>query len=179
MRRSVKFGSTSLHTPEQLTANLLSLIPQLAVRIPNSPFSNIQSLHIKTSTSISLPIYNCTLDDAGRFSGPTAEEVAAVEKRRGEKAAQQELKEQKEREREVRRKERSATKEGKGRAEKKRKAPVAGDVEVDETDLPLDTPLTDATETARPVKKSKKAPAKAVEEIDESVSKRKSSKKAA
>ncbi|KAM0790520.1 hypothetical protein ACM66B_003391 [Microbotryomycetes sp. NB124-2] len=119
---SIKIGSLELHDQDQLVANLLSAIPQLAVRIPESPFSNIQSLHIKTSTSTSLPIYNAQLNQEGIFAGPTKEEieakkVAAVEK------------EKREAEKEERRKERSATKDGRGRAEKKRKATTEADAE--------------------------------------------------
>ncbi|KAK4046464.1 proteasome-interacting protein cic1 [Microbotryomycetes sp. JL201] len=123
---SIKIGSLELHDEAQLVANLLSAIPQLAVRIPESPFSNIQSLHIKTSTSTALPIYNARLNDEGVFAGPTQEEIEA------KKAAAKE-KEKREAEKEERRKERSATKEGKGRVEKKRKAAEDNDAQ-DEPD---------------------------------------------
>ncbi|KAM0751162.1 ribosomal protein L1, partial [Meredithblackwellia eburnea MCA 4105] len=60
---SIKFGSTSLHTPTELLSNLISLIPTLAPRLPSGGWSNVQSLHIKSSTSTSLPIFNTSLDD--------------------------------------------------------------------------------------------------------------------
>jgi ribosome biogenesis protein UTP30 len=131
-------------------------------------FSNIQSLHIKTTTSVSLPIYNCTLDAQGRFAGPSEDEVKAVEKRRAEKEAEEDARAQKELEREERRKERSATKEGKGRAEKKRKTPGGGaeqDVVVEEVEIPVTEPIVEATEVERPAKKAKKA--KTVEVVEE------------
>ena len=139
---TIKFGSTGLHTPEQLKDNLLVLIPQLAVKIPESDFGNIQSMHIKSSTSTSLPIYNQSLDDEGVFKGPSEEELRVIAEKKVEK-------ERKQKERDERRKERSATKEGKGRAEKKRKAGGAasedgegeGSVVVEETELALTKPI--------------------------------------
>lgn len=162
---SIKVGSTSVHTPAQLSANLLALIPQLAVRIPDCPFSNIQSLHIKTNTSISLPIYNTTLDGEGRFAGPSKEETEAIAKRQAEKEEAKAEQARKEAEREERRKERSATKEGKGRAEKKRKAPSAASEDgeetvVEEVEIPVTEPIVEASATsaASPaVKKAKKS----------------------
>lgn len=171
---SIKIGSTSVHTPAQLQANLLALIPQLAVRIPNSDFSNIQSLNIKTSTSIALPIYNTTLDTAGRFAGPSKDETDAIAKRQAEKDAAKAEQERKEAEREERRKERSATREGKGRAEKekKRKAPASDDGEdkvvVEEETIPLTKPIVEASESPAPKKKSKTAPATAEVKVKKS-----------
>lgn len=177
---SIKVGSTAIHTPAQLSANLLALIPQLAVRIPDSPFSNIQSLHIKTSTSISLPIYNTTLDGEGRFSGPSKEETEAIDKRAAEKEAAKAEQERKEQEREERRKERSATREGKGRAEKKRKAASAASddgeekVVVEEVEIPVTEPIAEAeaAEAAPPAKKAKKAKKEAAAPVEGKKSKK-------
>ena len=73
---SIKLGSLSNHTLEQLYENLVAVIPHLAVRMPMGGWDNVQSLHIKTTTSTSLPIWNCALamGDAdakeGRFFAP-------------------------------------------------------------------------------------------------------------
>lgn len=166
--RAIKIGSTSLHTSSQLLENLLSLLPQLAVKIPNSTFNNIQSIHIKTTTSTALPIYNISLDK--RFAGPSQEEIAAREKRLKEK---EEKKAEKEREREERRLERSATKDGKGRGKKQKKEKVEGEKggkreRDEEIELDLEAPIVaDGGEEKeeRPMKKAKKSNSKVVEEI--------------
>lgn len=66
---AVKIGplsppSTDSHsfTTDQLLANLLSVIPHLAVRIPLGGWGNVQSLALKTSRSAALPIWSCSLD---------------------------------------------------------------------------------------------------------------------
>jgi ribosome biogenesis protein UTP30 len=70
---SIKVGSLDAHTPEQLQENLLAIIPHLAIKLPLGGWDNVQSLHIKTTSSIALPIWNCSLGDAsdeskeGRF----------------------------------------------------------------------------------------------------------------
>lgn len=164
-------------------SNLLALIPQMAVRIPNSDFSNIQSLHIKSSTSISLPIYNTSLDEAGRFKGPSETEISAVAARKAAKEAEKAEKAARAAEKEERRKERSATKEGKGRMEKKRKAPSAasedGEVDVEEVELPVTEPIAEASESVKEKKKSssKKKAAKEVTTIKEDVPPKKKAKK--
>ena len=91
----------------------------------------MQSLHIKTSTSTALPIYNTTLDDAGLFSGPTAEDVAGKERALAAKAVLQAERDEKLRLKEVRRLERSATASGKGREEKKAGKRKASELDAD------------------------------------------------
>ncbi|GAA5929868.1 ribosomal L1 domain-containing protein [Sporobolomyces koalae] len=154
---SIKIGTTSLHTPAELLANLQAVLPYIATRIPNAPstFSNVQSLHLKTSTSTSLPIYNAKLED--RFTGYelTEEEQKAKDDKLAEKKRIKEEKEQ-------RKKERSATKDGQGRLEKKR---TADEEETEETEKAQEQEEQEVTEAApakkeeaekRPNKKAKK-----------------------
>jgi ribosome biogenesis protein UTP30 len=90
---AIKIGSLAAHTPEQLRENLLAIIPHLAVRIPNGGWDNVQSLHIKTTTSMALPLWNCSLAEDGegeaasRFFIPeiNEEEVEAKKKAKQEK----------------------------------------------------------------------------------------------
>lgn len=128
----------------------------------------MQSLHIKTSTSTALPIYNTTLDDAGLFSGPTAEDVAGKERALAAKAVLQAERDEKLRLKEVRRLERSATASGKGREEKKAGKRKASELDaedavvVEEVSLDLSAPIVDTdaeaqVEPAPKVKKSKKS----------------------
>jgi ribosome biogenesis protein UTP30 len=182
---SIKIGTTALHSPTELYDNLIALLPQLAVRLPHGGFENVQSLHIKTSTSVSLPIYNTSLDVAGRFSGPSASEVNAVERKAAEKLVIKEAKEEKVRVRETRRIEREVEKEkreksqkeggSKERKERKRKLAEASEADssiggsiaggkevVEEQILALDAPITEKV-----VKKSKKAVVAAKEEVVE------------
>ncbi|GAA5901227.1 ribosomal L1 domain-containing protein [Sporobolomyces salmoneus] len=154
---SIKLGTTSLHTPSELVSNLLAVLPYVATRIPNAPstFANVQSLHLKTSTSTSLPIYNSKLED--RFTGYelTEEEKKVKEEKLAEKKRLKEEKEQ-------RKKERSATKDGQGRLEKKRSADEEETEEVEkaqeeEKEVTEAAPAKKAEgEAKRPSKKVKK-----------------------
>ncbi|GAA5823861.1 hypothetical protein JCM10212_006832 [Sporobolomyces blumeae] len=157
---SIKLGTTSLHSPSELYDNLLAVLPYIASRIPNAPstFGNVQSLHLKTSTSTSLPIYNAKLSD--RFTGY---ELTEEEKKQKEDKLKE--KERIKAEKEQRKKERSATKDGKGRLEKKRtadeeEADEVGKAEKDEDKVTEAVPAkeTEAAEK-RPSKKAKKVKA--------------------
>ncbi|KAI5989121.1 ribosomal protein L1p/L10e family-domain-containing protein [Pisolithus albus] len=68
---SVKVGVLS-QTPKQILANIQTALPAIASRIKDG-WENIQCLHIKTSSSISLPIWSCELstDAGGRWAGLT------------------------------------------------------------------------------------------------------------
>lgn len=56
--------------PSQIIDNIKTAIPAVAKAIKGN-WDNIQSLNIKTNSSVSLPIWSCTLDDAegGRWHG--------------------------------------------------------------------------------------------------------------
>jgi ribosome biogenesis protein UTP30 len=62
--RAVKFGIVS-QKPSEILANLKSALPAIAKKIWGG-WENIQSIHIKTNSSVSLPIWMCSLDDSGR-----------------------------------------------------------------------------------------------------------------
>ncbi|KXN82821.1 Putative ribosome biogenesis protein C8F11.04 [Leucoagaricus sp. SymC.cos] len=62
---SIKIATLS-HTPAQILSNTIKAIPAVAAHIPGG-WDNIQSLMIKTNTSVSLPIWSCNLDE--RWSG--------------------------------------------------------------------------------------------------------------
>lgn len=89
---AIKIGSLASHTPEQLHDNLLAAVSYLAVRLPGG-WDNVQSLHIKSTTSTSLPLWSCSIDDGaegssgGRFFVPEAnnEEIEAKKKAKAEK----------------------------------------------------------------------------------------------
>ncbi|KAI6027455.1 ribosomal protein L1p/L10e family-domain-containing protein [Pisolithus microcarpus] len=71
---SVKVGVLS-QTPKQILANVQTALPAIASRIKDG-WENIQCLHIKTSSSISLPIWSCELstEAEGRWAGLTIDE---------------------------------------------------------------------------------------------------------
>ncbi|BGP27656.1 ribosomal protein L1 superfamily protein [Rhodotorula toruloides] len=119
---SIKLGTTDLHSASDLLANLDAVLPYIASRIPQVPssFSNIQSLHLKTSTSTSLPIYNAPLSERFEGTGLTAEQEKERAEKLEKKKAEKEERRKRDEEREARKKEQSATKDGQGRFEKKR-----------------------------------------------------------
>lgn len=66
---SIKVGTLS-QNPDHILANLKVALPAIAKNI-QSGWDNIQAFHIKTNSSISLPIWSCTLDEkvGGRWDG--------------------------------------------------------------------------------------------------------------
>ena len=59
--------------PSQILENLKTALPAVVQHIKDS-WDNVQSLFIKTNSSVSLPIWTCNLDDSneGRWDGLTA-----------------------------------------------------------------------------------------------------------
>ncbi|KAK0222134.1 ribosomal protein L1 [Armillaria fumosa] len=66
---AIKIGNMT-HTPAQILANLKVALPVIAKRISGG-WDNVQALSVKTSTSVSLPIWSCSLGDkeGGRWEG--------------------------------------------------------------------------------------------------------------
>lgn len=66
---SVKIAPTSF-TPAQVLDNLTTALPSVVKNIKGG-WENVQSLHIKTSASVALPIWSCDLGagEGGRWSG--------------------------------------------------------------------------------------------------------------
>ncbi|RDB18954.1 putative ribosome biogenesis protein C8F11.04 [Hypsizygus marmoreus] len=69
---SIKIGTLS-QKPTHILANLETALPIIANHIQGG-WENIQALHIKTNSSVSLPIWTCNLDEGegGRWNGLTA-----------------------------------------------------------------------------------------------------------
>ena len=91
--RAVKFGIIS-QTPSEILANLKSALPAIAKKIWGG-WENIQSIHIKTNSSVSLPIWMCSLDGSGRgrWGGSAAliTEPASAEENEGTSTSHQKL----------------------------------------------------------------------------------------
>ncbi|TFK20411.1 ribosomal protein L1, partial [Coprinopsis marcescibilis] len=70
---SVKIATLS-QKPAQVLANLQKALPTIIANIKDG-WENIQSLHIKTNSSVSLPIWSCSLDssEGGRWHNLEAE----------------------------------------------------------------------------------------------------------
>jgi ribosome biogenesis protein UTP30 len=68
---SIKIGVIS-QTPQQILSNLVTALPAVVSNIKDN-WDNVQSFHIKTSGSVSLPIWTCELG-----TGETARWSAAV-----------------------------------------------------------------------------------------------------
>ncbi|CAA7265519.1 unnamed protein product [Cyclocybe aegerita] len=66
---SIKVGKMS-QKPSQIVQNVQTALPAIAKAVQGG-WDNIQSFHIKTNASMSLPIWSCSLDDAegGRWDG--------------------------------------------------------------------------------------------------------------
>lgn len=65
--------------PSQIVENIKSAIPAIAKVIPGG-WDNIQSLLIKTNSSVSLPVWSCSLEDtnSGRWHGLGLKEVSVA-----------------------------------------------------------------------------------------------------
>jgi len=74
---AIKIGTTA-QDPSQIFENLQTALPRIVEKIPRK-WKNIQSLHVKTSDSISLPIYN-SLPDEPSVIKTGKKEVKAIEK---------------------------------------------------------------------------------------------------
>lgn len=70
MYSSIKIG-TITQSLAHILDNLRSALPAIAKRIDGG-WDNIQSFHIKTNTSVSLPIWSCKLGEDGRWKAPIA-----------------------------------------------------------------------------------------------------------
>ncbi|KAL4249208.1 hypothetical protein ABKN59_006947 [Abortiporus biennis] len=70
---SIKVGTLS-QTPAQIIANIKSALPAV-VKVIKDGWNNVQNLHIKTSSSASLPIWTCDLGsgEGGRWDGLDAD----------------------------------------------------------------------------------------------------------
>ncbi|KAI0075089.1 ribosomal protein L1 [Panus rudis PR-1116 ss-1] len=89
---SVKIGTTS-QSPAHILANLKTALPHI-VKVIKGGWDNIQSLHIKTNSSVSLPVWSCQLGDGegARWDGLTkqVEEKAKKDAANGKKRAAEE-----------------------------------------------------------------------------------------
>ncbi|KAJ4496941.1 ribosomal protein L1p/L10e family-domain-containing protein [Lentinula lateritia] len=76
---SIKVGRFS-QPAAQVVANIQTALPAIAARV-NGGWDNIQGLGLKTSSSVNLPIWSCSLDDTdgGRWAGLTAEDEGESE----------------------------------------------------------------------------------------------------
>jgi ribosome biogenesis protein UTP30 len=80
---SIKIGVLS-QTPSQIIANLKSALPAVVSHIKGG-WDNVQSFHIKTNSSASLPIWTCSLGEGenGRWAGLGADKELAGEYEEG------------------------------------------------------------------------------------------------
>ncbi|GAW09262.1 u3 snornp-associated protein cic1 utp30 family protein [Lentinula edodes] len=81
---SIKVGRFS-QPAAQVVANIKTALPAIAARV-NGGWDNIQGLGLKTSNSVNLPIWSCSLDDTdgGRWAGLTVEDEEDEDESPGE-----------------------------------------------------------------------------------------------
>lgn len=77
MLRSIKVAST-FHSTAQVVKNITIALPDIVANIPDG-WNNVQSIHIKTSQSISLPIWTCDLAAGERWTGVALTEGPLIE----------------------------------------------------------------------------------------------------
>jgi len=77
--RSIKVATFS-HTLAQTLSNISTAIPAIAAHIPGG-WDNIQSLMLKTNTSVSLPIWCCSLGERWIKSVESGEKREEVPKK--------------------------------------------------------------------------------------------------
>lgn len=64
---TVKVATYEQHEAKEWADNVIALIPHLAARLPRGGWDNVQALHLKSSSSLSLPLWSCDLG-SDRFS---------------------------------------------------------------------------------------------------------------
>jgi ribosome biogenesis protein UTP30 len=74
---AIKVGTTAL-SEQQIFENILTVVPQVVDNIPKK-WKNIQSINIKTSDSISLPIFNALPDEVQAISTGRANDEGSEE----------------------------------------------------------------------------------------------------
>ncbi|CAE6413595.1 unnamed protein product [Rhizoctonia solani] len=90
---SIKIAPTTF-TSSQVLENLTTALPEIVKHIQGG-WENVQSLHIKTSGSVSLPIWSCDLSERWDGLGPVEEVEAEVseESEGGEESEEEEQEE--------------------------------------------------------------------------------------
>ena len=169
--RSIKVGTLS-QTSAQVLANLKSALPAVVKAIKGG-WDNIQSFHIKTNTSTSLPIWSCDLgsEDGGRWAGLTNIVVEEDEGGSDEDKSEEEVEKKKPKTRSEKGKKRAAEDEEEEQPKKKVKATIAPEQASEgskkkrkgtavETSGPAATPATTEAKTSsnEPAKKKKRKP---------------------
>ncbi|GAB5587735.1 proteasome-interacting protein cic1 [Umbelopsis nana] len=74
---AIKVGTTAM-SEQQIFENILTVVPQVVDNIPKK-WKNIQSINIKTSDSISLPIFNALPDEVQAISTGRANDEGSEE----------------------------------------------------------------------------------------------------
>ncbi|ELU38134.1 ribosomal l1p/L10e family domain-containing protein [Rhizoctonia solani AG-1 IA] len=142
---AIKIAPTTF-TSSQVLENLTTALPEIVKRIQGG-WENVQSLHIKTSGSVSLPIWSCDLSERWDGLGPVEEADAAAS---GESEGEEESEEDEE--------PAPVVKEG-----KKRSAPTPPSATNANKKAKASEPAKVATKEAAPVKAKAKAKTKAAE----------------
>ena len=95
---AVRMGHTGM-TAAQLAENIVAALPQVVDRVPKK-WRNVQSVHIKTTTSIALPIYDAEARALRSIAKATAKPGDGAKEEEEEEEAEREEKEEKEEEEE-------------------------------------------------------------------------------
>ncbi|CAE6464115.1 unnamed protein product [Rhizoctonia solani] len=91
---SIKIAPTTF-TSSQVLDNLIRALPEIVKRIPDG-WENVQSLHIKTSASVALPIWSCDLEARWDGLGPVRDADEYAPSRSSESDSQESEEEEEE-----------------------------------------------------------------------------------
>ena len=132
--RSVKIGTVS-QPSSKILDNLKMALPAIVKRIKGE-WDNIQSFHIKTNSSVSLPIWSCDLSatEGGRWNGLVAESASEEEESEAEESEEESAEGSDE---EMISPAKNPVATSKAEASKKLEAPAAAAMDVDEETSPL------------------------------------------
>ncbi|KAJ3853587.1 ribosomal protein L1p/L10e family-domain-containing protein [Lentinula lateritia] len=179
---SIKVGRFS-QPAAQVVANIKIALPAIAARV-NGGWDNIQSFGLKTSNSVNLPIWSCSLDDtdSGRWAGLTAEDEdeSEGEEDEDEDKSQSEDEDEQDDSMDSDEADKDNTKEGKEEQKKEKKKKGKKSIESaegpEDDAMVMDTaPATDAAE--KKPKKDKKSLVSDEKEVPASLSKEELKKK--
>ncbi|KAI8454036.1 ribosomal protein L1p/L10e family-domain-containing protein, partial [Phakopsora pachyrhizi] len=104
---AIKVADMSRHSESQIKENLVRVLEQLGKKLPMGGWANIQGVHVKTGTSVSLPIWLADLNEGefGRFNlTPTTAEQDGRKRAEEKRKDQKELFEKKKQQRNQKRK---------------------------------------------------------------------------
>ena len=170
---AIKVGKLS-QNPSQMVENIVTAIPSIAKAIPGG-WDNVQSLHIKTNSSVSLPIWSCLLEvrETGGWHG-IGNEGSATRADEKEEEDREEATNTAKGSKKLKSKKRSPVSddEAEGEAPRKKAKPVESSAKRDKTKLPTTVKTLSPPRAIDPSRKKDQKTSKSTPEVDGKVKKK-------